>query len=92
MKIAPVTVTEIVIVGGVVVLGVLAYRAWTALPKTPGAAFDVALSASANAVDRRDVEGSELGAAQSWVDSTVRKGQEAGASTFVSSFFTGLFK
>lgn len=30
--------------------------------------------------------------AQTWVAETVQKGQDAGATSFVSSFFTGLFK
>lgn len=30
--------------------------------------------------------------AQSWVAETVQKGQDAGADSFIGSFFTGLFK
>jgi hypothetical protein len=33
-----------------------------------------------------------LASYQNWVAQSVRKGQESGSSTFVGSFFTGLFK
>jgi uncharacterized membrane protein YebE (DUF533 family) len=90
MKTAPITVTEIALLGGVVVLGVLAYKAYSALPNL---SLSGAVAGASDYVDVRSTSpNSTLGVSQSWVDQTVRKGQDAGASTFVTSFFTGLFK
>lgn len=86
MKTAPITVTEIAVIGAVLVGGFVAYRAFSALKapsvETVAAAVDV----------RQTAPNSALGQSQNWVDAVVRKGQDAGASTFVTSFFTGLFK
>ena len=94
MKTAPITVTEIAVIGGVCIVGFLAWRAYSAL-KTANLqnVVDSVIPAAATAVDVRTAQpDSVLGKSQSWVDATVRKGQDAGASSFVTSFFTGIFK
>lgn len=94
MKTAPITVTEMALIGGVCVAGFLAWRAYSTFKNTSlqGIA-DTVVPAAAAAVDVRTSQpGSLLGRSQSWVDDTVRKGQESGASSFATSFFTGLFK
>lgn len=94
MKTAPITVTEIALLGGALVLGYAAYRAYKAVSGTTvsGLLSDAA-NAGAVAVDVRTTQpNSILGTSQSWVADTVQKGQDAGSTTFVGSFFSGLFK
>jgi len=89
MNIQKPTVTEVAVIGVVLVGGFLAWRAWRALPKSVNAIVDTA----ASTVDQRQsAPDSVLGSAQSWFADTVQKGQDAGASNFVTSFFTGLTK
>lgn len=94
MKTAPITVTEIAVIGGVCVAGFLAWRAYSAFKTTSlQNVVDSVVPVAAAAVDVRKTQpDSVLGKSQSWVDDTVRKGQESGASSFVTSFFTGIFK
>lgn len=94
MKTAPITVTEIALLGGVLVLGYAAYRTYKAVSSVSvsGLLSDAA-NAGAVAVDVRVTQpNSMLGTSQSWVADTVQKGQESGSTTFIGSFFTGLFK
>lgn len=88
MNIQKPTITEAAIIGAVVIGGFLAWRAWRAMPKT----LDQAIDRAATAVDQRQNQDSALGGVQSWFADTVQKGQDAGASNFVTSFFTGLTK
>lgn len=94
MKTAPITVTEMALIGGVCVAGFLAWRAYSAFKSTSvRRVVDSIVPAAAGAVDVRTTQpDSVLGKSQSWVDETVRKGQDAGASSFITSFFTGLTK
>lgn len=96
----------VLLVGGVVVYRTFSTvsEAYTALPKpaqVPGAVADyVATRVTANNqaatkqmqvyLDQKYPD--QRTPAQSWVADVVQKGQDAGASTFVTSFFTGLFK
>jgi hypothetical protein len=94
MKTAPITVTEIVLVvaGGIALYG--AFRAYKAFSNTTisSVASDL-VNAGAVAVDVRDTQPtSVLGTSQNWFADTVQKGQDAGSTTFVGSFFNGLFK
>lgn len=95
MKVAPITVTEVAVVGGVVILGYLAYKAWSSLPDSLGDAYDIALNATAEAVDARkpqqDKNELSLGGIQEAVSDAVRRGQEAGASNFFSAYIKGIF-
>lgn len=90
MKIAPITHTEIVVIGGVLVAGFLAWKAYKTVKNV---SVSQVVETAANTVDvRTTAPDSALGASQSWFADTVEKGQRAGASTFVTSFFTGLTK
>lgn len=95
MKVAPISVTEVAVIGGVVVLGYLAYKAWASLPDSIGDAYDIALNAAATAVDARKPEQDKnelsLGGVQEAVSDAVRRGQEAGASNFFSAYLRGIF-
>lgn len=99
MKVAPVTVTvtQLVLIGGVCVLGYLAYRSYNALSKVSvsGLVSD-AVSAGATAVDvRTDVQNPNefsLGGVQQAVSNAVQRGQDAGATNFFSAYLTGIFK
>lgn len=88
MKIAPITHTEIAIVAVVLVGGYFSYRAYSAARNlTPAKVID----AAATAVDQRE-DGGILGDAQSWFANQVEKGQRAGSTSFLGSFFTGITK
>lgn len=90
MKTAPITITEMAMIGGVVVLGVIAYKAYNAFQT---ASLSGAVSAVSDFVDvRATAPSSALGTSQGWVADTVQRGQDAGAGSFVTSFFTGIFK
>ena len=89
MKVQPPTFAEVAVLGGVIVLGYLAYSAYS---KITTVTTDQVIAGAASAVDKRSDVSSTLGGVQGWVDDTVRKGQDAGASSFATSFFTGLFK
>ena len=97
MKIPPVTVTQMALVGGVCVLGYLAYRSYNALSKVSvsGLVSDV-VSAGATAVDARTVAQDpnefSLGGVQQAVSNAVQRGQDAGATNFFSAYLTGIFK
>lgn len=88
MKVAPVTITQAAMVAAGLTA---AYLAWTAYQKLSTVTADKVVAAAASAVDQRSDVSSTLGSAQSWVDATVQKG-EATSTTFIGSFFTGLFK
>lgn len=94
VKTAPITVTEMLVIGGVCVAGFVAWRAYTSFKSTKlSDVVDNVIPTAARAVDVRQTQpDSVLGKSQSWVDDTVRKGQDAGASSFITSFFTGLTK
>lgn len=94
MKTAPITVTEMAVIGGVCVAGFLAWRAYSAFKSTSiRSVVDSVVPIASDAVDvRKSQPDSVLGKSQTWVDETVRKGQDAGATSFVTSFFTGVFK
>lgn len=89
MKTAPITVTEVVLIGGVCVA---AYFGWKVYQAATSVTLEHAIDTAATAVDRRGVSDSVLGKSQGWFADTVQKGQDAGASSFVTSFFTGLTK
>lgn len=97
MKVAPVTVTQMALIGGVCVLGYLAYRSYNALSKVSvsGLVSDV-VSAGATAVDVRTVAQDpnefSLGGVQQAVSNAVQRGQDAGATNFFSAYLTGIFK
>lgn len=97
MKVAPVTVTQLAMIGGVCVLGYLAYRSYNALSKVTvsGLVSDV-VSAGATAVDARviaqDPNAFSLGGVQQAVSNAVQRGQDAGATNFFSAYLTGIFK
>lgn len=88
MKIAPITYTEIAIVAVVAIGGYFSWRAYSAARNlTP----EKVIGAAATAVDQRD-DNTILGNAQSWFADQVEKGQRAGSTSFVGSFFTGVTK
>lgn len=97
MKVAPVTVTQLAMIGGVCVLGYLAYRAFNAVSSVSvsGLVSD-AVAASAVAVDVRKPEQNanefSFGGVQQAVSNAVQRGQDAGASNFFSAYLTGIFK
>lgn len=111
MKTAPITITEIAVIGGVCVVGFLAWRAYSSLPSpsqaantakdaiTAAPADFAAWTANNNKTATEQAQKNLLEKypnqrtdVQDWVAETVRKGQDAGASSFVTSFFTGIFK
>lgn len=90
MKTAPITVTEIALIGGVLVLG---YVGYTAYSKLKNVSASQVLGAASDYVDvRNTAPNSLLGTSQGWFADTVQKGQESGSTTFVGSFLSGLFK
>lgn len=89
MKVQPPTITEVAIIGGLCVAGYLVYTAYKAASEIT---TDKVVAAASDFVDQRKDPQSTLGQSQDWFSNTVQKGQDAGASTFVTSFFTGLFK
>lgn len=93
MKVAPVTVTQMALIGGVCVLGYLAYRSYNALSKV---SVSDAVAAGATAVDVRtvaqDPNDFSLGGVQQAVSNAVQRGEDAGATNFFSAYLTGLFK
>lgn len=103
MKIAPVTVTQMAVLGGVVVVGYLAYKAYSGLSSltvagVTGAISDVAqagVTATANAVDTRkpaqNPNDLSLGGIQQAVSNAVQRGQDAGATNFLSAYLKGIF-
>lgn len=97
MKIAPVTVTQLALIGGVCVLGYLAYRSYNALStvSVSGLVSDT-VSAGATAVDVRTVAQNpnefSLGGVQQAVSNAVQRGEDAGATNFFSAYLTGIFK
>lgn len=97
MKTAPITYTEIAVIGGVVVLGYFAYRAYNKVSDTlSNLTPDAVISATATAVDVRAPDQNpnalSLGGVQQAVSNAVQRGQDAGASNFLTAYFTGLFK
>lgn len=97
MKVAPVTVTQLALVGGVCVLGYLAYQSYNALSKVSvSGLLSDAVSAGATAVDVRTAAQNpnefSLGGVQQAVSNAVQRGQDAGATNFFSAYLTGIFK
>ena len=97
MKTAPITVTEMAVIGGVLVLGYMAYRAYSALSgvSISGVVSDIA-QAGATAVDVRTPAQNPnefgLGGVQQAVSNAVQRGQDAGATNFFSAYLLGLTK
>lgn len=97
VKIAPVTVTQMAMIGGVCVLGYMAYKAYKTVSSVSVSAVvaDV-VSAGATAVDARTTTQNpnelSLGGIQQAVSNAVQRGQDAGATNFFSAYFTGIFK
>lgn len=111
MKTAPITYTEMVVIGGACVFGFVVWRAsqkvsdtFASVPKIGDAIVtapsDLVLWMEENNKAATKTALQNLAEkypdnrtpAQNWVADTVQKGQDAGAGTFVTSFFTGLFK
>ena len=101
MKIAPVTVTQLALIGGVCVLGYLAYQSYNALSKVSVSgllsdAVSAGATAGATAVDVRTAAQNpnafSLGGVQQAVSNAVQRGQDAGATNFFSAYLTGIFK
>lgn len=101
MKLAPVTVTQLAVIGGVCIVGYMAYRAYSSLQSVSisGAlsqATDYAIEKSAAAVDTRKPDQNpnelSLGGIQQAVSNAVQRGQDAGATNFLSAYLIGIFK
>lgn len=118
MKTAPITVTEIAVIGGACVVGFLAWRAYSSLPSPDDAVAaikksiadgkEAVVTAPADFVvwtannnktatdqameNLRAKYPNQRTGVQDWVAETVLKGQDAGASSFITSFFIGLTK
>jgi len=97
MKVAPVTIPQLIAVGAVCVLGYLAYKSYKAISSVSvGALADVVVAGAANAVDARTVDQNpndfSLGGVQQAVSNAVQRGQDAGATNFFSAYLTGIFK
>lgn len=97
MKVAPITVTQLALIGGFCVMGYLAYRSYNALSKaTVSGLVSDAVSAGATAVDvRTDAQNPNefsLGGVQQAVSNAVQRGEDAGATNFFSAYLTGIFK
>ena len=97
MKLAPVTITQMAMVGAGLTV---AYLAWTAYKKlstvsVSGVVADV-VSAGATAVDTRvpaqNPNEFSFGGVQQAVSNAVQRGQDAGATNFFTAYLTGLFK
>lgn len=93
MKTAPITYTEMVVIGAVLVGGFIAYRAYT---KISALSVSTVVDGAATAVDVRapaqNPNELSLGGVQQSVSDAVRRGQDAGATNFFSAYLTGLFK
>lgn len=101
MKLPQPTFADLMILGGVAVVGYLAYKAFKTVSDTVSSIDvskipDMVVSGAVKAVDARKVEQDpnefSLGGIQMAVSNAVQRGQDAGASNFVSAYFTGLFK
>lgn len=101
MKLAPVTVTQVAVIAGVCVVGVMAYRAFSAIKSVnvSGLVSDAADYVVAKTVDAIDVRAPtqnpndlSLGGIQQAVSDAVQRGQEAGASNFITAYLIGIFK